>query len=319
MKRYARVIIIIWFALVVVGVGTDQNQDRRADFFLLNKESEIQKILQEMSFYRNLGLISQLDKDMGDTLQRTGSYYTLLYFLGADRDDLNRKIELGFNQDMNALTFKDGLYRRSNDPDYWGYDFRNCSRDQLFAAQSAIVTFRDFKRGRNLFYEFFKRGFLNQNTHNNWEYQWDPNFSWKLPDIPTPSQLSLLFRGIGSPYLYPIIFFLDIFILVDIKIFRSYNERELWDYDIKQIPGLIAANSYLPTAWSRWGLDIYIQERSDIAKRIDYYNLEKFNGIRPLAKLYGLALEKLASADESAVSNNTVSQRFEPGIDDAQE
>lgn len=319
MKRHARIIIIIWFVLVAVGIGTDQNQDRRPDFFLLNKESEIQKILQEMSFYRNLGLISQLDKDMGDTLQRTGSYYTLLYFLGADRDDLNRKIEVGFNQDMNALTFKDGIYRRSNDPDYWGYDFRNCSRDQLYAAQSAIVTFRDFKRGRNLFYEFFKRGFLNQNIYNNWEYPWEPQFSWKLPDIPTPSQLSLLLRGIGSPFLYPAIFVLDAFILIDIKFFRSYNARELWDYDIKQIPGLIAANSYLPTIWSRWGLNIYMQERADIAKRVEYYNLEKFNGIKPLANLYGLALEKLASFDDSAGSKNKVSQRFESELSNIQE
>lgn len=319
MKKHAKIIIVIWFVLVAVGIGTDQNQDRRSDFFLLNKESDIQKTLQEISTYRNLGLISQLDKDMGDTLQRTGSYYTLLYFLGVDRDDLHRRLDLGFNQDMNALTFKDGIYRRSNDPDYWGYDFRNCSRDQIFAAQSAIVTFRDFKRGRSLFYEFFKRGFVNQNSHSNWLYPWDADFSWKIPDIPTPSQLSLLVRGIGSPYLYPIIFVLDAFIIIDIKFFRSYSSRELWDYDIKQIPGLIAANSYLPTIWSRWGLNIYMQQRQDIDMRVKYYNQDKFNGIKPLANLYGLALEKLAGIDNFADIKKEVSQRSERNIRGIQE
>lgn len=309
MKRHAKKFIIFWFVLVAVGIGTDQNQDRRADFFLLNQETNIKKTLQEISMYRNLGLISQLDKDMGDTLQRTGAYYTLLYYLGVDHDDLHRTLNQGFDQDMKSLTYKEGIYRRSNDPDYWGYDFRNCSRDQVFAAQSAIVTYRDFKRGRSLFFEFLKRGFLNQNTHHNWEYPWDHQFTSKIPDIPTPSQLSLLLRGLGTPLLYPAIFALDAFILIDIKFFRTYNKRELWDYDIKQIPGLIAANSYLPTLWSKWGLKLYLQEKTDIVKRVEYYNQEKFNGIKPLANLYSLTLEKLSGEGFADNDANKVSQR----------
>lgn len=321
MKRHTKIIIVFWFVFALMGVATDHNEDRYDDFFYLNKEQEIRNVLQEMSYYRHLGLISQLDKDMGDTLQRTGSYYTLLFYLGATRDDLGRSLLKGFDQDLKALTASAGIYRRSNDPDYWGYDFRNCSRDQIFAAQAAIVAFRDFKRGRTLFLEFVKRGFLNQNTRNNWQYPWEKPFEWKAPDLPTPSQISLLLRGVGSSLLYPAIWVMDMFILIDVKFFRNQNERELWDYDIKQLPGLIAANSYLPTLWSRWGMKIYLQQKEDIQSRVHYYNLEKFNGIKPMADLYVLALSKLEGEDISDSSKNlpSVSQRFNRGPSSLQE
>lgn len=298
-----------------MGVATDHNKDRYDDFFFLNKEQEIKNILQEMSYYRHLGLISQLDKDMGDTLQRTGSYYTLLFYLGSSKDDLGRNISDGFNQDLKALTVSEGIYRRSNDPDYWGYDFRNCSRDQIFAAQAAIVAFRDFQRGRSLFVQFFKRGFLNQNTRNNWEYPWEKPWEWKTPDVPTPSQISLLLRGVGSSLLYPAIWLMDMFILVDVQFFRNRNSRELWDYDIKQLPGLIAANAYLPTIWSRLGMKIYLKQKEDIQSRVYYYNLGKFNGIKPMADLYVLTLNKLEGEDISGFSKKMppLSQRDNRG------
>lgn len=293
MFRFFRVTVLIWLILTLAGTWIDRLDNFHNGYFSLVHKSEIETILERMSEYRSNGLISQLDKDMGDTLQRTGSYYTLLHFLGSEIDDLGRPLAQGYQEDMQQLTFKAGIFRRSNDPEYWGYNPSNCSRDQVFAAQTAIVAFRDFERGRVLFNRFLKRGFLNQNVRHNWIYAWDDRYVWKIPDIPTPSQLSLLLRGLGNRLVYPLIFTLDAFIIADIKIFRSLNKRELWDYDIKTLPALIAANSYLPTIWSRLGLKIYLSEREDVVQRIQYYNRDEFNGIQPLADLYNLALAKM--------------------------
>lgn len=313
MIKYTKRFLAIWILLILVGVWTDQNEDQRDGFFYLNHQSNIKNILEKISEYRHFGLISQLDKDMGDTLQRTGSYYTLLHYLGATKDDLGRSLVLGYAEDFNQLTVVDGVYRRSNDPLYWGFDSDNCSRDQIFAAQSAIVTFRDFSRGRALFGQFLRRGFLNQNVRNNWAYPWQDEYSWKIPDIPTPSQISLLLRGLGTWAVYPAVFVLDAFILLDVEYFRKQNERQLWDYDIKLLPAMIAANSYMPTIWSRWGLKLYLAEKSDIAQRIQYYNQDQFNGISPLAEIYNLALDKMKYQliVNEAVATKIVSRRIE--------
>ncbi len=280
-------------------------EEGQGSYFYLVNEEIIAQVLNQMSLYRSQGLITQLDSDMGDTLQRTGSYYTLLNILGASRDDLNRPLSQGYNEDLKALTHQRGIYRRSNDPSYWGFDPENCSRDQIFAAQAAIVAFKDFKRGRELFAEFMRRGFLNQNSRPNWAYPWQEDYSWKIPDIPTPSQLSLLLRGLGNKAVYPLVFILDAFIIVDIQLFRKLDSRELWDYDIKQFPALLSANTYLPTIWSKWGLQLYLRDKQDVIARIQNYNLKKYNGIKPLADLYMITLEKLDdSSFQSEISND---------------
>ncbi|MCB0368073.1 MAG: hypothetical protein KDD45_01210, partial [Bdellovibrionales bacterium] len=280
---------------------TQPTKDQGLNIAFANNQIQLNRLLSEISYYRHNGLISQLDTDMGDTLQRTGSYYTLLHFLNSAVDDQGRPLKSAYQEDINQLTTSDGIYRRSNDPGYWGFDSENCSRDQLIAAQTAIVTFKDFKRGRSLFVQFLKRGLLNQNTRNNWSYPWQNSYSWKFPDLPTPSQLSLLLRGLGSWTVYPAVFVLDFFILADVKYFRSQNERQLWDYDIKLLPILIASNSYMSTPWSLLGMRLYIQQRSDITRRIYYYNQSKFNGILPLAGIYALALDKIQHRDSSAL------------------
>lgn len=285
--------LIVWLLLTLGGAWIDQLDETHNGYFYLSHQKNIETILNEMREYRHNGLISQLDKDMGDTLQRTGSYYTLLHFLGAETDDMGRRLTEGYNEDLKQLTARDGVYRRSNDPDYWGFDPSNCSRDQVFAVQAAIVTYQDFDRGRSLFGQFIRRGFLNQNVRRNWSYPWQRSYSWKVPDIPTPSQLSLLLRGLGNRLVYPIVFFLDAFMIADIHIFRRLDKRELWDFDIKILPSLIASNSYLPTIWSRWALKLYLKDRQDIIQRIQNYNKDEFNGIRPLADLYDLALDKM--------------------------
>ncbi len=60
------------------------------------------------------------------------------------------------------------------------------------------------------------------------------------PNIPTPSQLSLLLRGLGNRLVYPLVFLLDAFIIADIQIFRRLDQRQLWDYDVKILPALVA-------------------------------------------------------------------------------
>ncbi len=293
MFKRIEVTLSVWLLLTLAGATIDRLDELNNGYFFLSNQKNIESILQKMKEYRHKGLISQLDKDMGDTLQRTGSYYTLLKFLGAETDDLDRPIELGYNEDMKQLTSATGIYRRSNDLEYWGSDPANCSRDQIFAAQTAIVTYRDFERGRDLFGQFFKRGFLNQNVRHNWAYPGEGQYAWKLPDIPTPSQLSLMLRGLGNRLVYPFVFVLDAFMIADIHFFRRLDQRQLWDYDIKALPSLIAANSYLPTVWSRWALTLYLRDRHDIIQRIQHYNKDEFNGIQPLADLYDLALDKM--------------------------
>ncbi|MEY4615565.1 MAG: hypothetical protein RJB66_525 [Pseudomonadota bacterium] len=289
-------IVTIAILLLVTGATLDFHQVAidRPLFGTLRKSEKVKSILEQLSYHRRQNLIAQLDGDMGDTLQRTGSYYTLLSYLGVEKDDLERPLRQGFENDLKELMVEPGYYRRSNDLKHWSGDPQNCSRDQMISLQTAIVTTRDINRGREIFMAFAKRGFFNQNIRHNDTLPGDAKYAWKIPDPPSPMQLSLMLRGLGTWTVYPMVFVLDTALMFDVTVFRRLNSRELWDSDIKNLPILIAANSYLPTPWSAIAIELYIEQHRDIERRVNYYNDPSNNGIPPLAKIYSLAIEELA-------------------------
>lgn len=267
-------------------------------FRSLSNAEKIQNILKQLTQHRRLGLLAQNDGDMGDTLQRTGSYYTLLSYLGVEHDDRGLPLLEGYNTDMQQLTVAPGYFRRSNDEGDWSANPENCSRDQVSSLQAAVVALHDFERGREIFMSFAKRGFLNQNIRHNDTYPDNPKYAAKFPDPPSLMQLSLMLRGLGHWSVYPALLVLDTALLFDVTVFRRLNSRELWDSDIKLLPILIGANSYLPTPWSRLAMQLYLEQKTDIERRVRYYNEPANNGIVPLADLYALTLEEMTDPQE---------------------
>jgi hypothetical protein len=253
----------------------------------------IETSVKAMKPFRRHELIAQHDGDMGDTLQRTGSYYTLLKYLELPQDDLGRPLALGFELDLQKLSAGPGKYRRSNRPGNWSANPENCSRDQMMALHSALIVYKDTERARELFAAFAQRFFFNQNIRHNDAYPGQESYRWKFPDPPSPMQLSLMLRGLDEWWVYPAVFTLDMAILLDMTVLRRLDGRQLWDTDIKAVPTIIAANSYLPTPWSKLAMILYVDQKPDVENRIRYYNEVRFNGIAPLADLYVFSLEKL--------------------------
>jgi hypothetical protein len=306
MKKH---LFIVSTILLGLGAWLEKNEIaiERPLFRSLKNAERIHTILEKLTQHRRLGLLAQYDGDMGDTLQRTGSYYAMLSFLGLQTDDLGRDLREGYETDVEKLTVRPGYFRRSCDFGDWSANPENTSRDQMISLQAAIVTLKDFRRGRQILWAFAERGFLNQNIRHNDTYPGEERYTWKFPDIPSPMQMSLMLRGLGTWLVYPAVFALDTALLLDVTLFRRLNSRELWDSDIKNLPILIGANSYLPTPWSRLALSLYVDQRVDIERRIRYYNDPLNNGIPPLAEIYDLSLEELegpASIDVHSVLAN---------------
>lgn len=249
----------------------------------------MKELVAKMSNYRVNGVISQRDGDQGDTLNRTGVYYSVLAALGIKFDDQGLKPDAGLIVDLFKLQgSKLGRFRRGVDPARWFYNENNVTRDQMTVVEAAIALNGDAELGRAHFWLRARRFFLHFSTQNDGADAGP--LKHKLPDLPTPDELGNLIRATRFKILYPILVLTDLWLLGVIKYGRSLNERSLYDADNQLLPTVLAALDQ-PTFVTEYVRRAYAV--TDAAQRLrDYYSEAQYhdgpghkNGIEPLGEL----------------------------------
>lgn len=254
----------------------------------------IKLILNRLRRYRDQwGLITQKDKDGGDTCQRTGSAYALMAALGCEVDDRDKPLVEGFLYDLDKLRVAPGRYVRhpiANEPvngryTPWYGNPNNFTRDQSVVLQAAMVLLGTTKELRELFEVRKKNKFLHFNTES---YDEIEEKVVKFPDIPAPIEFAQFIRGLDLWYLRPLLYILDLQLLTDLY-FRQRNIRNLWDSDNMMLPVILSCLCKWPTFWGKLARKLYA--KTDAANRYREYYSEAYgrNGINPLGDLYETA------------------------------
>jgi len=229
-------------------------------------------------------IISQKDLDQGDSAQRTGLFWSLCKLLDIPYQNIELTINDSYDQQMNKLTVSPGIYRRSPNPNYWGYKSDNLSRDQWAMLQTAFAINNDKARLKESMLQLAKRGFFHQNTRAGTD---DTQNKWKVPDISSPNHFSTFIRGMNLWIAYPVLLVFDLGFLLDLY----FRKNQTWDYDNMLAIQLMYANIKFKTPWSHLAMKKY--DKVGALNRIyNYYRVDNGNnGIEPMYKLYKEAFD----------------------------
>lgn len=233
-------------------------------------------------------LLSQLDKDQGDTCQRMGTLYALLMIVG-DQDLANKTVpmlSISSTQAFDELEEKWGIYRRSPNPDFWGYESNCLSRDQLSILKIGMAALGEKKRLIQVLIRQILRFGFHQNTHAGGT----PD-RLKIPDIIIPSELGVYFRGLLGPLSIIPNHIVDLFFFIDLLL-RKVGLSSMWDCDNMLSANLLFANWQYPTLWSRLAMSFY--KKTDFMDRLWNYHKDEDgnNGCEPLFWLFKMAFNK---------------------------
>lgn len=235
------------------------------------------------------GALGQKDGDQGDSSQRDGMAYALLALLKAPTDHLSRPLAQGWDETAKLHEAAPGLYRRSPDASFWGYNPNNFSRDQHSVLRIAMGAVGDKERVKQSLKMMAKRFAFHQNTHKGTN---DPDNKWKVPDIMTPTEVACAIRSLGYRLLFPVLLLLDLFLLLDLllKVLGFYKS---WDADNMSALNFLYSYKKMCTPVSWLAMKLY--KRTDFMSRIkNYYSEDNgANGLVPLYELYKLAYEEL--------------------------
>lgn len=250
----------------------------------LTREQILQKFKESLPKHIGYGgVISQADLDQGDTAQRVGTLLTLLSVVNTD--DLNQAFaesgHLSRRASIEALRAGFGLYRRSPNPSYWGYNPDALSRDQLSILKMGMASIRDQKSLTEVAIRQGLRFGFHQNTRHGTD---DPQNKWKFPDLMAPGEMSVYNRGfLGRASVVPN-FFWDMTLGFDLML----RKDDTWDVDNMLAINLLFANKNHPTLWSKLAMKSYL--KTNFMERLwNYHKDEGNNGCEPLYWLFRLA------------------------------
>lgn len=231
-------------------------------------------LLNGVNFDSEIGVVTQVDGDTGDSAQRTATLVILSMLL----ENGSAGPGLVYQRMLTVLKVGRGRFTRSPLPSHWGSDPTNFSRDQHSMLMLAMAIMGDKKELKETFMEIVKRGGFHQNFLRGTD---DIERRWKCPDIIAPTQLSVMIRGLNLKLLYPILTLLDLGFLLDL-IFRK---NKPWDYDNMLAPNLMFAAVVMPTFVSRFACRKY-GETDFIARVKNYHDPVSGNGIAGMGELF---------------------------------
>lgn len=219
-------------------------------------------------------LICQNDRDQGDTCQREGLLISLLALQNSTRSLAKGR----YFKVIQHLKVAPGIYRRNSDPNHWGSNPNNLSRDQRSMLEIAMASVGDTLELKGAAKYIFKRFGFHQNTHPGTDGD-----RWKIADIVSPSELAVYIRGLNLWYLRPALYFLDIGLLLDIY----FRKNRLWDADNMLTMNILYATNKYPTCLAKLAALKHNGSNPDPMVQIEkYYTNEDNNGIPPLGDMY---------------------------------
>lgn len=244
--------------------------------------------------YRDsFGLITQANKDGGDTANRTGSYYTFLKALNAPYDDLNRPVLSGLCEDLSKLQKWPGRYMRHPDVTQWYSNPWNFTRDQSIQLQAAMVCFSLSRKAITVFFKRLLIGLFH------WNFETGDNnpatFKYTFPDPWAPIELSQFIRATDSWWCYPLLWLTDAQLYIDIRFSRATEiANGSNDFDVGYLPILLSCTGKWKTFWGDLAIRRY-KSTAGVENAIrDYYQEGPgHNGLVPLGELACLAYERL--------------------------
>lgn len=237
-------------------------------------------------------LLSQSNKDQGDTSQRVGALFVLLSEINIKAvEDRIVEQHLSYDMSMMALQSQVGIYRRTNDLTYWGSNPNFMSRDQL----SVIKLAHCMREDKYRLFQTFRRAASRLFFHQNCRVDGPKNeeLGWKFPDIMAPSEWGVFARGLLGRASYIVTYITDIAFAIDM----IARKKHTWDYDNMLALNLIIAYRKYPTVWSKLAMKYYISILPQVLERLANYHLDIDGraGCPPLYYLFKAALEKIAN------------------------
>jgi hypothetical protein len=220
--------------------------------------------------------IIQADGDGGDSLNRMGVYGACWGFITGESDDI---FEKGLH--YNAQGLPPGRYCRNPDPAKWYSNMNNVTRDQMLPLESAWAILGMKDRARTHFKARAARLMLHF-SHENDGKDAGP-LKRKFPDVPTPTELGLIIRAGRFYYLKWFLYMFDLFLILDVLVFRKLTERNRWDFDNQLLPVVLASLRVYPTGLSEFAALMYAG--TDARERLRHYHSLEKNGIPPLGEL----------------------------------
>jgi hypothetical protein len=248
-------------------------------------------LVNKMAKYRDrFGLITQANGDGGDSCNRLAHYYAALQILNVPCDDINRHPLDGFYISVQRLTARlpFGRYRRHADTSMWYGDMDNVTRDQMSPMIATMVLMGTTELLKAHVGLRLRRLLLHFSTHD--QVEGSVGYRWKLPDVPSPTELANIIRGLKLKLLYPLLSVLDLALLHEAKAANAANIHE------GQMLLNTAVSLRTETTWAaRKAAETLDSKADELAKGLRSYYAEGpwCNGILPLGELMVLVLKAL--------------------------
>jgi hypothetical protein len=234
-------------------------------------------------------LIVQPNGDGGDTAQRTGMYYYLLWVweqMGLSILGWPLPLPEDFERALRKLEINEtGIFIRH--PDMWNSpsDF---SRDQQTPLIIAMGAYKSYDRLERMFAT---------HTVRFGKYQ---NF-----DFSSPESLGFYIRAFRLKWAYPILFIGDLFMLLNSLILCFFHGKDLnFSDDQNHILAILQAIYSMPTPISRAARYLYVKfrpinfgvtklnEKSPVMGALAWYHNPRHNGIQEFVDLWRPVIEK---------------------------
>lgn len=247
---------------------------------------EPSQLVQAMANYRDsFALITQKDKDGGDTANRTGAYYIYLKALQEPLDDLNQNLDEGLSDDLRMLTKRPGRYMRHIDESRWYSNENNFTRDQSIVIQSALVMYERPGLMWSLIKERAKRGFFHFNSETGDDRPETQFATW--PDPPSPVEFGQFIRGLNLWFLRPLLEFTDMQLIFDVLVTLPFLVRrdDVPDFDVQYLPILVSSLHKYPSLSAQIAKLLYKQTNACARLRHYFRETEGRNGLYPLGEL----------------------------------
>ena len=215
------------------------------------------------------GLIAQSpgnDRDGGDTAQRTGAFYTGMYFLFKENKVVIKKIQKEFEKELDKITVEPGRFVRHPDPSKWYSNYENFSRDQTTSIVIAMGLYGGVKEQLCLQKNFQNlldnKGFY-PNRLKNWDNQ-VKSLPYDYNDIAGPSDYSTYIRALKLNKWKWALYLGDVqtFGQALINVVASYVTPNETSNDINFTLTLLQAKDTWPTLWTRAAEYVYYNFRA---------------------------------------------------------
>jgi hypothetical protein len=241
-------------------------------------------------------LVVQKDGDEGDSAYRSAIFAFLLNAIN------HPQAKEYYEVMIHNLSAEKGIFRRTANPDHWGHNPNNLSRDQAAAIilaatvngdNETVDAFYKHAYHRSELVEIPKYGmtlrFINPilGFHQNIAPGTDaPESFRKVPDLLGIGEARNEIRRKRQWWKYPMLMIYDLDLVLAVK----FRKKQLWDFDSLYCKDLIYANQHMPTPFSYLAKKLYAKTDYIVRLRVNYSDVN--NGIEPLGELYELVCRK---------------------------